>query len=527
MDHIENEIDKLIDEPKRLLDCLKDKKWRLNNLYLIRDRHGDICRFRMTPIQERLYDNMWFRNVVLKARQHGISTFVELYILDRAIFTPGQQCSVTADTRMHAEELFDSKVVFAWEHFDPRLRKLLNIKAKVDRRDMIKFSNGSTVMVSVSVRSGTMQLLHISEYGRISVTDPAKSKEIRLGSFKAVHHGDNDIIIVESTSEGQRGDFYDLCQEAMRLDRQVESGARKALTRNEFKFHFFPWYLEESYRIEEYKEIEIPDKLKSYFLRLKTDYGIELDEKQKAWYAVEYSQAGFDLKREHPSYPDEAFEAPVIGAYYREEMYAMRAEDRIVAELPLERAAVHTFWDLGLNDTTAIILVQFVRGYIHVVDFYENSGHALEHYIKQLVSIAKEREFVYGYHYPPHDAARRCFQSGETTISAAARYGFSFSAATPKVNSKIDSIEAVRRIMHRVRICKKYAGALAAHLDGYRKKWNDRNGCWDDRPVKSAHNNACDAMQVLAMNYSRIAHPVKTPRWRQRPAGSGARRWVY
>lgn len=200
--HIPNEIDRLINEPKRLVACLRDKKWRLNNLYLIRDEHGDVCRFRMKPVQEQFYDNIWYRNVVLKARQHGISTLVELYLLDRAIFTPGQQCAVTADTRAHAEELFDSKVVFAWENFDPRLKNLLNIKARVDRRDMIKFSNGSTVVVSVSVRSGTVQLLHISEYGRISVVDPAKSKEIRLGSFKAVHHGEKDLIIVESTSEG-------------------------------------------------------------------------------------------------------------------------------------------------------------------------------------------------------------------------------------------------------------------------------------------------------------------------------------
>ena len=55
------------------INQLKDRKWRLNHLYSIVDKHGQIIKFTLNPAQERLLDNLHYLNVILKARQLGFS----------------------------------------------------------------------------------------------------------------------------------------------------------------------------------------------------------------------------------------------------------------------------------------------------------------------------------------------------------------------------------------------------------------------------------------------------------------------
>ena len=76
-----------------------------------------------------------------------------------------------------------------------------------------------------------------------------------------------------------------------------------------------------------------------------------------------------------------SFEAAVKGAYYADQIRLARAENRI-GKIPVEPSIdTHTFWDLGMNDTTAIWFVQIVGKEARIVDHYETSGESLEHYV--------------------------------------------------------------------------------------------------------------------------------------------------
>lgn len=76
-----------------------------------------------------------------------------------------------------------------------------------------------------------------------------------------------------------------------------------------------------------------------------------------------------------------SFEAAVKGAYYADQIRNARAENRI-SKVPYEPSVdVHTFWDLGMNDTTAIWFVQTVGKEARIIDHYETSGESLEHYV--------------------------------------------------------------------------------------------------------------------------------------------------
>ena len=65
---------------------LSDKWWRMNNLYMIENVQGQLVRFRLRPAQELLFRCMWWLNIILKARQLGFSTAIDIYLLDEALF---------------------------------------------------------------------------------------------------------------------------------------------------------------------------------------------------------------------------------------------------------------------------------------------------------------------------------------------------------------------------------------------------------------------------------------------------------
>ena len=78
-------------EPRHF-ERLKDRLWRLNNLYFIVDKDNKSVRFKMTDEQLEYYDGMHSRNIILKARQLGFTTEVCIIQLDLALFH-SKQCA--------------------------------------------------------------------------------------------------------------------------------------------------------------------------------------------------------------------------------------------------------------------------------------------------------------------------------------------------------------------------------------------------------------------------------------------------
>jgi hypothetical protein len=90
--------------------------------------------------------------------------------------------------------------------------------------------------------------------------------------------------------------------------------------------------------------------------------------------------------------------APKIkGAYYAKQMELARSEGRIIKVPYVRSIPCCTFWDLGVSDTTAIWVGQYVRGQWRWLKAYENSGEPLSHYSKWLL----DQGYVYEAHYLP------------------------------------------------------------------------------------------------------------------------------
>src|SRR5947207_3294102 len=133
--------------------------WRINNLYYIVNKQGKKIKFNLNWAQNRLYEDLWYCNIILKARQLGMSTFISLLFLDRCLFNSNVSAGIIAHTLEDSQQLF-RRVKFAYDSLPESLRKA--VSAENDTANMLKFSNGSSIRVGTSLRSSTFQYLHIS-----------------------------------------------------------------------------------------------------------------------------------------------------------------------------------------------------------------------------------------------------------------------------------------------------------------------------------------------------------------------------
>lgn len=189
-----------------------------------------------------------------------------------------------------------------------------------------------------------------------------------------------------------------------------------------------------------------------------------------------------------------SFDAALVGSYYGDQMAKALEEDRIT-DVPYEpRLEVHTAWDLGVGDSTAIWFYQ-VHGYeVRVIDYYEASGEGLPHYAK----ILKEKDYVYGNHYGPHDLEVRDFSSGVSRKQTAAALGIKFKIV-PKLSIE-DGIDAVRSLLRRCVFDDDRCHRGIEALRQYKKSWNDKMRCYNSHPDHDWTSHAADAFRYLAVS---------------------------
>ena len=471
---------------KKSLETFADRRWRLNNLYKIVDAQGVEIPFRMNAAQERLFDHMHYFNTILKARQLGFSTFICIYMLDACLFKSNHSAGIIAQGLTEAEDLFKNKVRFAYDRLPDWLKT--EITAKTDSARKLEFSNGSSIQVGTSLRGGTFQKLHISEYGKIAARYPEKAREIKTGALNTVHAGQQ--IFVESTAEGQQGEFFDLCERARKLG---EQGAK--LTPLDSKLHFYPWYDNPNYVLQDVANVAINQEMREYF----TSLPVELTPQQKAWYVKKAEQQGDYMKREYPSTPLEAFEQSMEGAYFTQQMTTVR-KNKQIRSVPHEPSSrVVTWWDLGMNDMMTIWFFQHIGNEYRFINYYENNGEGLQHYADYCARLG----YVYEEHNFPHDGNVRDLGTGKMRRETAQQLGIYPINVIPVTKSINDDIQALRNVLPRCYFDEENCAQGIKHLDNYRKEWDDKLAVWKDKPRHDAASHGVDPLRNFARHYKK------------------------
>lgn len=461
---------------------LTDRWWRLNNLYYIVDKHGKKIQFKPNWAQLALLDGMWYCNILLKARQLGMTTFLCIFFLDIAMFNSNTSCGIIAHNKEDAEKFFRNKIKYAYDMLPDEIKQAR--PADTSTAKELKFDNNSSISVGTSMRSTTLQYLHISEHGKICARFPEKAKEIRTGALNTVDAG--NYVFIESTAEGRVGDFYKFSQLAL-----TKARAETPLTPLDYKFFFFSWWRHPQYQMKD--TVDHPQELVDYYDELKENHGIVLSDTQKNWYTKKYETQQDEMKREYPSTPEEAFEAAVIGAYYAKQLARARLAKRVSITVAHDEAAlVHTSWDLGINDAMTIWFFQLIGQEVHWINFYENSDEGFPHYKAILSAWETKYGYTYGQHFAPHDIGARELSSGLTRQEMAAKLGLFFVQL-----GKLDvqtGINLTRSCFSRCYFDRKCEAGLT-HLSNYVKDWNAKMACFADKPRHDEHEHAASAFR--------------------------------
>lgn len=493
LQQLEEDLSRFEFTQEDLVKGLGDPMWRLNNLYKIVDKNKNVITFRLNEAQQQLVKNLHTRNVILKARKMGFSTFIQLFQLDTALFSPNERCVVIAQDINTAESIFRDVIRFAYD----QLPDVFRIAAPTENdpsKSKIIFANGSIIEVRTSARGNTPTILHVSEFGRIAAKDPGKAREIIEGAITAV--AENGLVFVESTAEsGEEGAFYNMVLTAIKLR---DSGKR--LWKLEFRFHFFGWWQDPAYYAPAGSTFISPRE-HEYFDDIEKEIGQAISIEQRTWYVLTrdntYSGDVESMYSQFPSTWSEAFKVSMEGAYFAEQFRALRKQDRI-GDMPYDPAyPVSAFFDLGVNDHTAIWFIQSKPTGFAVINYMEATGEPFIYFVSRMQDLG----YVWDGIYLPHDASQRRQQglmittAEEMFRNLAPNWNFYL---VPKTPDKMNSIQQARNFLLTCTFDASNCKVGIRHLEAYRKELDPRTGTYRSTPRHGVESNGADAFLQAA-----------------------------
>jgi len=477
-------------EQQEFIDTkLSSKLWRLNNLYKIRDKDGQLVTLRLNHSQEKVLTQYKHnKKIILKSRQQGISTLYLAYNMDDCLFKPGYSAGIQSYGLDESNKL-QQRAQIMWDNLDEDIKNLFGLKLDSNNQKGMTFSNGAILKIG-NFRGDTLQALHVSELAKIANSYPDKARELKTGAFQAVSV--KNKITVESTAEGDNM-FKQMWDRAV-----LRQASSRKLTSLDFMPIFLSWKedpdctLVEEYPISE-QALEYIDK-----------YSLDLTQEQVWWLSAKMEELGDDFNQEYPLTPELAFQANIDGMYFKHQYKRLlESEPRRITKVSYNPDyKVHVSFDLGLNDEMVLLFAQVIDGKPYIIDEYHNKDHGIDFYCE----ILSNKPYV-GNYAPlilPHDANQRELSTGRTRIEAFRRNGFRSINLLVRLSFQ-DSIEAARQLIDTLVIDDECVDTLAA-IQNYRKKYDKKTGMFLNTDVHDIHSNYAAALRYLAqgLTYSKV-----------------------
>ena len=473
---------------------LEDRYWRLNHLYYIMTEKGEKILFEMKnrPVLNLLYNALWWLNIIPKSRQHGITTFIAIFMLDACLFNSNVRAGIIAHKLVDAKKIFRDKIKYAYDNLPEDLKEALPL-TKDDACELM-IANNSGIYVGTSMRSGTLQYLHVSEYGWICTHAATKAAEIKAGAMETIH--EDGMIFIESTYEGPNGDFPEMCNEA---DLTRQDG--RDLGSMDYRIHFFAWH-QKPENVTDPKFVEIPNKDRIYFDKLEKVFSKKFTPEQRAWYVAKKRTLKHLMFKEHPSTLEEASIAGVEGAYYAVEMAEMREQGRICRVPHLDAYPVHTVCDLGMGGNMPWGFFQVVGLEVHIIDEFclskKDDVRGGAAFYKRMLDTKREQfKYSYGKYFCPFDVNKGEIGTGQMIHDTFKQNGITFYKLDRETNV-LDGIQRLTNIFPSIYIDAIKCPGIITAWSCYHREWIENMGRYDDRPAHDKSSHYADMGRYLS-----------------------------
>jgi hypothetical protein len=207
-----------------------------------------------------------------------------------------------------------------------------------------------------------------------------------------------------------------------------------------------------------------------------------------------------------------SFDAAVEGSYFGQILNDLE-EKKHMQEIPREELSrTFTAWDLGMGDSTSIWVAQLVGTEVRLIDYYENHGVGLDHYVKWI----KDNDYLKAEHILPHDVRVRELGTGKSRMEMLEDSGLEVKIA-PRMGLD-DGIQAVRRLLPRCwfNVPKVQIGLNC--LRNYRRDYDEKRKIFYERPLHDWSSHGSDSFRYLALGldegHSTWSKPINSaPKW--------------
>jgi len=477
-------IDKELTLEQKVKECrrvIESFLYFINQYIFIEDKEKKIAiKLKLWPEQAKIIPSFIesMLLIILKARQLGLTWLTAAFVLWQVIRNQLYLAVVISVTEELSIEFLD-RVYFIMD----RLPVWLKPPVKTRTKQVLEFQHANGLVSTIKslpttemgAQSKTPNLLIMDETCKNRM-----AKAIFNASYPGIEGAKGQVIIVSNAIKEGSGWMF---------TRDLFISSMRGL--NKFKRIFLPWNAH-------------PDRPEDFKVQM-----------------ISSGMTERDVNENYPENEEEAItDRNIKGVYYAKQMADARKEGRICAVPHSEGHEVYTAWDLGLSgteDVMSILFFQQIGREYRFIDYCEDFGMGLAHYAK----ILKEKPYVYGDHYFPHDVAKR-EMGGETDVALTRKETAENLGIEPIITVKkgkdtqaiMNGIEMVRNVLSQCWFDEKKCAKLIIALESFRSEWDEEKETLANKPCHNWASNPADAMRCFAVGYqSKVqSMPFERPR---------------
>ena len=254
-------------------------------------------------------------------------------------------------------------------------------------------------------------------------------------------------------------------------------------------------------------ELEEDETYKRFVLNPpKNSFVVKLNWSDNPWFPSVLQEEKDELKERDPDAYLNVWggncKKNIEGAIYANELRLAAEEGRIL-NIPWEtNKPVHAFFDLGRADKTSIWFMQEVGFEFRFINFYQNQGKHISHYIKFMKDLPYAFETV----HLPHDATNELL-AAEKTIDKQVREGGYKVKLIPRIPKVSLGISLVRGLFNRCWFDESKCADGLASLRRYRYDVDPETKAFSKDPLHDEYSHAADAFRYFAESYKKVEKP--------------------